>query len=85
MCEGDHAVHCCPFLDEAKRVLDDRPVSPLQLPPGYEKLLVSPSLVENPNDTPLWSAEASIIEDKPSKSTLDESQKVKAVVDPVLP
>lgn len=29
LCEGDHAVHCCPFLDEAKIVLDDRPVSPL--------------------------------------------------------
>lgn len=24
LCEGDHAVHRCPFLDEAKRVLDDR-------------------------------------------------------------
>jgi len=24
LCEGDHAIHYCPFLDEAKRVLDDR-------------------------------------------------------------
>jgi len=85
MCEGDHAVHRCPFLDEAKRVLNDQPVSPLRLPPGYRKLLPSPSLVENPADTPLWSAEASIIEDKPSESTPDESQKVKAAIDPVLP
>ena len=53
LCEGDHAVHRCPFLDEAKRVLDDRPVSPLRLPPGYKKLLPSPSLVENPADTPI--------------------------------
>jgi len=50
LCEGDHAVHRCPFLDEAKRVLDDHPVSPLRLPPGYKKLLPSPSLVENPAD-----------------------------------
>ena len=65
-----------PFLDEAKRVLDDCPVLPLRLPPGYKKLLPSPSLVENPADPPRWSAEASIIEDKPSESTPDESQKV---------
>ena len=36
-------------------------------------------------DTPLWSVEASIIEDKPSESTPDESQKVEAAVDPILP
>jgi len=85
LCEGDHAIHRCPFLDEAKRFLDNCPVSPLRLPPGYKKLLPSPSQVENPVDTPLWSAEASIIEDKPSESTPDESQKIEVVVDPVLP
>ena len=85
LCEGDHAIHRCPFLDEAKRVLDDRPVSPLRLPPGYKKLLPSPSLVENPAGPLKWSAEASIIEDKPSESIPDESQKVEAAVDPVLP
>jgi len=73
LCEGNHAVHHCPFLDEAKRVLNDRLVSPLRLPPGYRKLLLSPSLVENLADMPLWSAEASIIEDKPSESTPNES------------
>jgi len=85
LCEGDHAFHHCPFLDEAKRVLDDRPVSPLRLPPRYKKLLPSPSLVENPLDTPLWSAETSIIEDEPFESIPDESQKVEMAVDPVLP
>ena len=35
--KGDHAVHRCPFLDEAKIFLDDHPVSPLGLPPGYKK------------------------------------------------
>ena len=65
--------------------MDDRPVSPLRLPPGYKKLLPSPSLVENLADTPLWLVEASIIEDKPSESTPDEIQKVEVAVDPVLP
>jgi hypothetical protein len=63
----------------------DRPVSPLRLPPGYKKLLPSPSLVENPAGPLKWSAEASIIEDEPSESIPDESQKVEAAVDPVLP
>ena len=39
MCEGDHAVQRCSFLDKAKRVLDNHPASPLWLPPGYKKLL----------------------------------------------
>ena len=65
--------------------MEDRPVSPLRLPPGYQKLLPSPSLVENPAGPPRWSAEASIIEDEPSESIPDESQKVEAAVDPVLP
>ena len=85
LCEGNHAVHRCPFLDEAKRVLDDRPVSPLRLPPGYKKLLPSPSLVENPAGPLKWSAEAPVIEDEPAESIPDESQKVEAAVDPVLP
>ena len=83
--EGDHAIHRCPFLDKAKRVLEDRPVSPLQLPPRYKKLLPSLSLVENPTDMPLWSAETSIIEDEPSESIPEESQKVDTTVVPVFP
>jgi len=85
LCECNHTIHHCPFLDEAKRVLVDRPVSPLRLPPGYKKLLLSPSLVENPADMPLWSAEASIIEYKPSEPIPDISQKVETAVDPVVP
>ena len=85
LCEGDHAIHHCPFLDEAKRVLDNHPTSPLQLPPRYKKLLPSPSLVENLTNTPFSSVEVSIIEDKPSESTPDQSQQVETAVDPVLP
>jgi len=84
LCEGDHVIHCCPFLDEAKRVLDDRSASLLRLPLGYKKLLPSPSLVENPTDTPLWMVEATTIEDKPTESIPDKSQKVEVVVDLVL-
>jgi len=47
--------------------------------------LPSPSLVENLANTPLWSAEASIIKDEPSESIPDEIQKVEMAVDPVLP
>ena len=69
LCEGDHALHRCPFLDEAKRVLDNHPASLLRLPPRYKKLLPGPSLAENSTDTPFLSVGASIIEYKPSKST----------------
>jgi len=85
LCEGDHVVHHCPFLDEAKSVLEDHPVSPIRLPSGYKKLSPSPPLVENLASPLKWSAKASIIEYEPSESTPDESQKVKMAVDPVLP
>ena len=85
LCEGEHAIHRCPFLEEAKRVLEDRPILPARLPLGYQKLLPSPSPVENPVGPPRWSAEAPIIEDEPSESIPDEIQKVEATVDPVLP
>ena len=60
-------------------------MSPQRLPLGYKKLLSSPSLVENLTDTLLFSVEALIIEDKPSESTLDQSQQVEMEVDLVLP
>ena len=85
LCEGNHAIHRCPFFDEAKRVLDDHPASSLRLPPGYKKLLPSPPLVENPAGPSLWSAEAPFIENESSESIPDESQKVETAVDPVLP
>jgi len=85
LCEGDHTVHHCPFLDEAKRVLEDRPVSPIRLPPGYKKLSLSPPLVENLAGPLKWSAEVSIVDNELSESIPDESQKVEMAVDPVLP
>jgi len=85
LCEGDHTVHRCPFLEEAKGVLDNRLVSPLRLPPRYQKLLPSPPPVENPAGPSLWSAEAPIVENETSESIPDESQRVDMAVDPVLP
>ena len=85
LCEGNHAIRRCPFLGEAKRVLEDRPVSPSQLPPGYKKLEPSPSLVENPVDPLKWSAEVSVIENELVESRPDDSQMVEAATDSVLP
>ena len=28
LCEWNHPIHLCPYLDESKRVLDNRPTSP---------------------------------------------------------
>lgn len=85
LCEADHALHCCPFVDEAKIILDNSPTSSQQLPPGYKKLLPSPSLVENMTDIPQLSVEMHIIEDKPPESIPNQSQQVNTAADPVLP
>jgi len=85
LCEGDHTVHRCPFLDEAKRVLEDRLVPPIRLLPRYEKLSPTPSLVENPAVPMKWSAEVSIVDNELSESIPDERQKVDTAVDPVMP
>ena len=71
-------------MDEAKRVLDNHPASLQRIPPGYKKLLSSPSLVENQIDTPLLSVEAPIIEYKPPESTPDQRQQVETAVDPIM-
>jgi len=85
LCEGDHAIHHCPFLDEAKIGLEDCPVSPIRLPLGYEKLSPSPLLVENPAGRLKWSAEVSIVDNELSESIPDESKKVETAVNPVMP
>ena len=36
LCEGHHAIHLCPYMDEAKRVLDNPAVSAPCLPAGYK-------------------------------------------------
>ena len=34
LCEGHHAIHLCPYMDEAKRVLDNSTISAPCLPAG---------------------------------------------------
>ena len=46
LCKGNHPIHLCPYLDEAKKVLDNRLASPQRLPSGYRKLSLNPSLVD---------------------------------------
>jgi len=74
LCEGDHSLHHFTFMDKAKSVLDNRPASSQGLPPRYKKLLPSPSLVENLTGVTQSSVESPIVESKPSKSILDQSQ-----------
>ena len=85
LCEGNHTLPCCPFLDEAKIILDNHPASPQRLPPRYRKLLPSPSLVENPIDITQLLIKSPTIEGKPFESIPDQSQLVEMAVDPVLP
>ena len=47
LCEGHHAIHLCPYMDEAKRVLDNSTVSAPCLPVGYKQLSLSPSPVDS--------------------------------------
>ena len=47
LCKGNHPIHLCPYMDEAKRVLDNSTVSAPCLPAGYQKLSSSPLLVDS--------------------------------------
>lgn len=85
LCEGDHRLPRCPFLNEAKRVLHNRPASPQRVPLGYKKFSPSPLLVENLTDLTKPLVKKPIVESKSSESTLEQSQQVKITVDPVLP
>lgn len=46
LCEGNHSIHLCPYLDEAKKVLDNHPASPQRLRSSYRRLSLNPSLVD---------------------------------------
>lgn len=85
LCEGDHTLHHCPFLDEAKRVLDNHPTSPQQLPSGYRKLSPSPLLVENFTNITQLSIETPLTESEYFESIPHQSQQVEVTIDPVLP
>ena len=47
LCEEHHSIHLCPYMDEAKRVLDKSTVSTPCLLPGYQKISLSPSPIDS--------------------------------------
>ena len=42
LCDGHHAIHLCPYMDEAKRVLDNSTISTPCLSIGYKQISSSP-------------------------------------------
>ena len=62
LCEGHHAIHLCPCMDEAKRVLDNSTVSAPCFPAGYKQL----SLSLPPADATIGQ-ESSLVDPAPSE------------------
>ena len=76
LCEGNHPIHLCPYLDEAKKVLDNRPVSPQQLPSRNKKLSLNPSLVNKPTDQNQLSVKTTLSESESNESIPDPNEQV---------
>jgi hypothetical protein len=68
LCEGHHAIHLCPYMDEAKRVLDNSVVSTPCLPAGYKQL----SLSLPPADAAIGQ-ESSLVDPTPPEIQIHES------------
>ena len=68
LCEGHHAIHLCPYMDEAKRVLENSTVSTPCLPTGYKRLSLSPPPVD-----PMIGQESSLVDSAPSKIQIQKS------------
>ena len=68
LCEGNHPIHLCPYMDEAKRVLEDPMVCTPYLPIGYQKLSSSLLLVDSK-----VSQELSLVSPTPPKIQIQES------------
>ena len=66
--EGHHAIHLCPYMNEAKRVLDNLVVFAPCLPAGYKQLSLSP-----PPADPMIGQESSLVDPAPSKIQIQES------------
>jgi len=74
LCEDIHPFHLCPYLDEAKRVLDNRPASPQRLPSGYRKLSLNPSLADEPTDLNQPLVETTLSESESYESIPDQNK-----------
>ena len=68
LCEGHHAIHLCPYMDEAKRVLDNLTGSSPCLPAGYNRISLSPP----PADARIGQ-ESSLVDPTPSEIQNQES------------
>jgi len=85
LCEGNHPIHLCPYLDEAKRVLDNHLASSQRLPSDYRKLSLNPSLVDEFTNQNQPSVETTLSESESYESIPDPNQQVKVTVDPISP
>ena len=68
LCGGHHAIHLCPYMDEAKRVLDNSAISIPCLTASYKQLSLSP-----PSADPTIGQESSLVDPAPSKIQIQES------------
>ena len=68
LCEGHHAIHLCPYMDETKRILDNSIVSTPCLPAGYKKISLSP-----PPTDPMIDQESSLVNPAPPEIQIQES------------
>ena len=68
LCEGHHAIHLCPYMDEAKRVLENSTISTPCLLVGYKHLSLSPPLADA-----LIGQESSLVDLAPPEIQIQES------------
>ena len=73
LCEGNHPIHLCPCLDEAKKVLDNCIASPQRLPFGYRRLSLNTTLVDKVTDPNQPSVKSTLSECESHESILDQS------------
>ena len=71
LCEGNHPIHLCPYLDEAKKVLDNHPASLQRLPSSYRRLSLTPSLVDKVTDPNKPSVKPTLSDYESHESILD--------------
>ena len=68
LCEGHHAIHLFPYMDEGKQVLDNSNVSAPSLLAGYKQISLSP-----PPTDPTIGQESSLVDPAPSEIQIQES------------
>ena len=83
LCEGNHLIHICPYLDEDKKLLDNCPALPQRLSSGYRKLSLNPSLVDELTGQNQPSDKPTLSESESYESIPDQNQQVKETVDPI--